>query len=173
MIQNERRLKQRKGLIKKTVINSRKGAANVLCLASSSSFTLRETRTRILVGTLRTPVTNRYQESGIVRKCKKLVTKRLRRIRTAVPDPLVQVGLNPNIFGAHELRDELAHFFDSTRRLLLKSTESQRIRKGSKRQRAANKRHKMQMISELRKQKKADMNKMRGGETCHASSCAG
>jgi hypothetical protein len=113
------------------------------------------------------------QISGIVRKCNELVTKRLRHKRTAVPDPLVQVGLNPNIFGAHELRDELAHFFDCTRRLLLKSTESQRIRKGSKRQRAANKRHKMQMISELRKQKKADMNKMRGGETCHASSCAG
>ena len=29
--------------------------AYVLCLASSSSLTLRETRTRILVGTLRTP----------------------------------------------------------------------------------------------------------------------
>jgi hypothetical protein len=145
-VQNERRIKQRQGRIKKTAINSGGGGgggANVLCLASSSSFTLRETRTRILVGTLRTPVTNRYQESGIVRKCNELVTKRLRRIRTAVPDPLVQVGLNPNIFGAHELRDELAHFFDCTRRLLLKSTKSQRIRKGSKRQRAANKPHKM------------------------------
>ena len=69
--------------------------------------------------------------SGVVSKCNELaIIRKLRRIRTAIPDPLVQVGVNPNIFGAHELGDEFADFFDSTRRLLLKSTEGQSIRKG-------------------------------------------
>ncbi len=41
--------------------------------------------------------------------------KKTRANRTAVPDPLVQVGLDPNVLGEHELGDELAHLVKCVR----------------------------------------------------------
>ena len=52
-------------------------------------------------------------------------------MRTAIPDKLVQAGLDPNIFSPHELGDELAHFLDSTWRLLLEGTARKLVRNGN------------------------------------------
>ncbi len=104
------------------------GNAYVLCLASSSSLTLRDTRTRILVGTLRTPETNEIirwrRKQANMKKAKSCAHR-----PTAIPDPLVQASLDPNIFSSHELGDELAHFLDGTWCLLLESSERKRFRK--------------------------------------------
>ncbi len=53
------------------------------------------------------------------------------QMRTAIPDELVQAGLDPNIFSPHELGDELAHFLDSTWRLLLEGTARKLVRNGN------------------------------------------